>query len=108
MLKQLPGYQKAFLRRRAQQLHPLVTIGRAGYTTPTRLAVEEALLAHELIKLKFLDANVDHQALLNQCAQEVGACLIGVIGRVGILYRPAPASSESAIRLLQKKRVVHA
>ena len=49
----LNGSQRKFLRGLAHKLKPVVIIGQKGFGEAVIHAVEDALNAHELIKVKF-------------------------------------------------------
>ena len=51
----LKGFQKKHLRGLAHGLKPIVQIGKEGITEGVIRAVDEGLLQHELIKIKFND-----------------------------------------------------
>ena len=48
---ELRSYQRAFLRSKAQQLDPVVYVGKDGFTPGVVGALDEALTAHELVKV---------------------------------------------------------
>ena len=50
----LTSSQRAALRARAHDLHPLVMIGQGGLTTAVIKETDAALNAHELIKVRVL------------------------------------------------------
>lgn len=82
--------QRKFLRARAHPLNVVVTIGAKGLTDPVKEEVELALSTHELIKLKLpADDKAAKQSMLNTLCDELKAMQVQLIGRVGILYRPA-------------------
>jgi RNA-binding protein len=82
--------QRKFLRARAHPLNVVVTIGAKGLTEPVKEEVELALSVHELIKLKLpADDKAVKQSMLNTLCDELKAMQVQLIGRVGILYRPA-------------------
>ena len=82
--------QRKFLRSRAHPLNVVVTIGAKGLTVPVKEEVELALSVHELIKLKLpADDKTVKQSMLNTLCDELKAMQVQLIGRVGILYRPA-------------------
>jgi RNA-binding protein len=82
--------QRKFLRARAHPLNVVVTIGVKGLTDPVKEEVELALSVHELIKLKLpADDKAVKQSMLNTLCDELKAMQVQLIGRVGILYRPA-------------------
>ncbi len=88
--------QRAWLRKEAHHLSPVVSIGTSGMTPSVEKAVDEALIHHELIKIKFYELKGERKEICNYLADNLGALLVGVIGNVGILFRPAddPASSQ--------------
>ena len=82
--------QRKFLRARAHPLNVVVTIGAKGLTDPVKEEVELALSVHELIKLKLpADDKAVKQSALDTLCDELKAMQVQLIGRVGILYRPA-------------------
>jgi RNA-binding protein len=82
--------QRKFLRARAHPLNVVVTIGAKGLTDPVKEEVELALSVHELIKLKLpADDKAVKQSALDTLCHELKAMQVQLIGRVGILYRPA-------------------
>jgi RNA-binding protein len=85
----LTGRQRKSLRGLAHRLEPVVLVGREGVTDAVVRAVGEALLTHELIKVRLHepeDKKSDAQAL----ADGAGAALCGLVGHTVILYRPHP------------------
>ena len=47
------SYQRAFLRSQAQQLNPVVYVGKEGFTEGVASSLDAALTAHELVKVRF-------------------------------------------------------
>jgi RNA-binding protein len=85
----LTGRQKRFLRSRAQQLDPVVWVGEEGASAGVLHALDDALAAHELVKVR-MRAPDDKRALAAELAAATGAALAGVIGHTAILYRAHP------------------
>ena len=75
------------------------TIGQKGFNAGVCRSVEEALLAHELFKLKFNEHKEKEpkKAILSAIATETGCELVGVIGHTAILYRPHPEPEKRTI-----------
>jgi RNA-binding protein len=85
----LTGQQRRFLRARIQPQKAVVQVGAAGVTPAVSKAVEQALLDHELIKVRLLEPE-DKHAAAEALAVAAGAHLCGVLGHTVILYRPHP------------------
>lgn len=87
----LTGKQRRFLRAEAHALLPVVSVGKEGITDSLIGAVNEALLSHELIKIRVLEnAPVERQEVATSLPPQVKAELVGLIGRVLILYKRHP------------------
>jgi RNA-binding protein len=87
----LTGKQRRFLRSEAHALNPVVVVGKEGLTETVLSAVKEALLTHELIKVRLLDtAPMERQEFADQLPPLVKAELAGLIGRVAVLYKRHP------------------
>ena len=50
---ELKSYQRAFLRSHAQALDPVVSVGKDGASESVIKALDDALTAHELVKVRF-------------------------------------------------------
>jgi RNA-binding protein len=85
----LTGRQRRFLRSLAQRLEPVVRVGEAGLTAGVRHALDEALGAHELVKVR-MRAPADKKDLAARLAEAGGAALVGLVGHTVVLYRPRP------------------
>lgn len=89
------------LRRLGHQLSPVVRIAQDGLKETVIGATEEALEAHELIKIKILSENRDERiALLNSLCRKTGATLVSQTGFTALLFRRNPESPR--INLGQK------
>lgn len=87
----LSGKQRRFLRAQAHALEPVVSLGKEGITPSLVSAVNEALLTHELIKVRVLEsAPLERQEVAEQLPGEAKAELVGLIGRIVILYKRHP------------------
>jgi RNA-binding protein len=86
---QLTGRQRKHLRGLAHALEPVVHVGGAGVTDAVLQAVDAALAAHELVKVR-LHEPADKHATADALATGAHAALCGLIGHVVILYRPHP------------------
>ncbi len=87
---QLSNKQIKFLKAKAHHKKVVVTIGAKGFTKTVKEELDLALSKHELIKIKLpADDKPAKQALLATISKPLKAANIALIGRVGILYRPA-------------------
>jgi RNA-binding protein len=86
---ELAGFQKRFLRSRAQQLEPVVWVGDDGLSPGVLRALEQALAAHELVKVR-MRAPENKRAAAAELARIGRATLIHLIGHTVILYRANP------------------
>ena len=91
----LTGKQRRFLRAEAHGLEPVVMIGKEGLSETVITAVREALLTHELIKVRVLEsAPMERKQLAEELPGVVGAELAGLVGRVLILYKRHPKTPK--------------
>jgi RNA-binding protein len=85
----LTSRQRKRLRGLAHALEPVVRVGQAGVTDAVVDAVDRALLAHELIKVRLREPE-DKKAESAALAERTGAALCGLLGHTAIYYRPHP------------------
>ena len=95
MPSSLSAADKRRLRTAAHALKPVVMIGQHGYTAAVGAAIDEALTAHELIKVRVrgIDSR-DRDALAERICDEYSAVCVGIIGGVMTLYRKNPDSDQ--------------
>jgi RNA-binding protein len=86
---ELASYQRKALRGLANPLRPIVHIGEAGVSDAVLRTLDEALLAHELVKVRLV-APENKKATARMIADKSGAALCGLVGHTVILYRPHP------------------
>jgi len=96
---ELTSAQRARLRSLAHRLDPVVTVGQRGVTDAVARGLEEALLAHELVKVKLAGDREERRAVAAELAERAGAALAGLVGRIAILYRPHTDPSKRKIPL---------
>jgi RNA-binding protein len=90
----LTGNQKRYLRALAHHRKPVVTVGANGVTEPVLAEIDQALSHHELIKIKLPAADSGaKKAAVDQVCTATGAQWVQTIGRVAVVYRPAPEPS---------------
>lgn len=80
------------LKGAAQLLSPLLQVGRAGVTSEFVAALDEALRARELVKIRFVEHKDEKKALARALAEATRSRLVMQVGHVAVYYR---ARSES-------------
>ena len=90
----LAGYQRAWLRKSAHTLKPVVDIGHGGISDSVEKSIIDALKSHELIKVKFFDLKDQRTAACAHIAKTCKADLIGIIGNIAIFYREAESPKD--------------
>lgn len=94
-MKTLNPKQKRQLKLKAIRINPVVLIGAKGLTEAVQKEIQQALLHHELIKIRFHQH--DREALIAAadtiCAFQE-ATLIDRMGHVIVIYKPLPSSSD--------------
>jgi RNA-binding protein len=95
--RDLTGKQRSFLRGLAHHLDPVVQVGKEGLSAGVEAALAQALADHELVKVRVLESSpVDRSEAGAPLAQAAGAHVVGMVGRILILYR---RSEEPVIEL---------
>ncbi|HEU4325133.1 MAG TPA: ribosome assembly RNA-binding protein YhbY [Roseiflexaceae bacterium] len=82
--------QREYLRKQAHDLKPIVQVGKNGLSDNLISSVDQALDAHELIKVKYQDFKEEKRELTDELVGATGATLIAIIGNIAILYREQP------------------
>jgi RNA-binding protein len=95
----LSSAERRRLRGLAHGLEPLVRVGRGGMSDAVLRAIESALDAHELVKVRFLGGKDELRASGALVERSLGATIVGAIGHVAILYRQHPDSERRRIEL---------
>jgi RNA-binding protein len=89
-MEHLSVTEKKRLKTKAHHLKPVIQIGNKGLTESLLKAIGDALLSHELIKIKFLEYKEEKKEIAQEIAEETDSEIIGLIGNVLILYRENP------------------
>ncbi|MGE5186131.1 MAG: YhbY family RNA-binding protein [Acidobacteriota bacterium] len=93
-----PAARRA-LRAKAHHLEPVVSIGQQGLTPGVLHEIDVSLAAHELIKIRvFGDSRTEREALLARICAELGAAAVQHLGKLLIVWRPAPEEPAPAPR----------
>ena len=103
-MDELEGFQRRHLRALAHPLRPTVMVGKEGLSEAVVQKTETELVAHELIKIRFLGWKDTKRALLAELAERTRAELVGVVGHVGILFRQNREPEKRRIRVPARPR----
>ena len=91
----LTSRQRAHLKARAHALEPLVQVGHAGVQDTVVAAVDTALTAHELIKVKINDAEREERVeIADALSERTGAAVVQRVGKIVVLWRPRPEEDK--------------
>lgn len=93
----LTSRQARHLRTLAHHLDPSVRVGGDGVTDGVLKAIEEALIAHELIKVKIDADRAGLKEAAAHIAERTGAVVAQIIGRIVVFYRQAPDPAKRRI-----------
>ena len=76
---------------RCSHLKPVVIVGNAGVTDAVLAELDQALLAHELVKVRVNAGDrTERRSMTERLAAATGADLVQAIGHVIVLFRPSP------------------
>lgn len=98
-MNELSSTQRKALRSQAHHLEPVVLIGKNGVTDTLIRSTEDALQAHELIKVRFNDHKDSKKEMTAELAEATHAQVAGIIGHVAILYRQHEKADKRKIQL---------
>lgn len=94
---QLSSVERRELRARAHNLNPVVSIAENGLTEAVLKEIEVNLNAHELIKIRvYGDSRENRVAYLEQICSKLGAADVQHIGKLLVIYRPAPLDNTAS------------
>lgn len=84
----LTGKQRAMLKQEAHDFKPIINIGKFSITDQLLEAIDEALEARELIKVKILNNNLDDaDYIIDTIVQKLDCEFILHIGSIFTIYR---------------------
>ena len=103
-MQEIKGFQKKYLRGLAHKLQPVVYVGQKGVTDAVITSLEDALSAHELVKVRFVENKEKNtkKMISTELEKRTGSRLVGLIGHVAILFRPHPDPDKRKIILPQR------
>jgi RNA-binding protein len=100
----LDGKQRRHLRSLGHHLRPVVQIGQGGPTPSVTQALDEALLRHELVKVRVLEAGSDLAVLAADLSEGTSSAHAQTLGRTLLFYRPHPKAPRIVLPGTQGKK----
>ena len=86
----ITGKQKRYLRGLAHNQRAIVTVGVRGLTDDLLVELNAALDHHELLKIRLpASSKTQRQGFLQSICAATDSEVVQVIGRVGVIFRPA-------------------
>lgn len=95
----LTSAQRKYLRGMAHPLQPIVRLGKQGLTDAVIRQIDEALDAHELIKVQIAVSREEKAALAAEIQERTRSQSAGLVGHVLLLYRENPDPEKRYIEL---------
>ncbi len=95
----LDGYQRRKLRSLAHHLKPVVQVGKGGLSPAVVAAIDDALEAHELIKVRLVGDKSEKREAVSALEDELGCKEVGLVGHVATLYREHPEPEHRKVEL---------
>lgn len=89
----LDSSERRYLRSLAHPLKPVIFVGEAGVSPAVTKALDAALTAHELVKIR-LRQPTDKKTSASELAEATAAALCGIVGHTVVLYRPHPEKPQ--------------
>jgi RNA-binding protein len=94
-MDELTSKDRRALRARAHRLDPVVIVGGEGLTDAVVAEIDRNLTAHELIKVRVAEAERDERdEIMEAICGRTGCAPVQHIGKILVVYRPAPAPEE--------------
>lgn len=102
--RELTGAQARYLRGLGHHLDAIVQIGKEGITDGLVKALAEALLAHELVKVRLLqEAPIDRKDAGPELAKLAACSLAQTLGRTLLFYKRHPNRPKIVLPRAEKK-----
>lgn len=94
---QLTAVERRALRARAHGLAPVVSISQNGLSEAVLKEIDSSLAHHELLKVRvYNDDRVQREAWLAEICEKLGAAPVQHIGKLLVIWRPAPEDEAGA------------
>ena len=96
---ELKSYQRAFLRSQAQLLDPIVYVGKEGATDGVVKALDDALLHHELVKVRFQSFKDEVAPISRELEERTASTLVATTGFTSVFFRQDAKDPERIYRI---------
>ena len=93
----LTSKQRQYLRGLAHSLDPYIIIGKNGLSASSIKSIDKSLIDHELIKVRVQVG--DKKKLAPLIEKKTSSSIVGIIGKILILYRFSPDKGDSKIKI---------
>lgn len=91
----LKGKDRSYLRAEANNLDPVVHVGKEGITEAVIEQLDAALEDHELLKIRILEnTGRKTRSAAEELATASGADVVQVIGGIAVLFRQRAEDSD--------------
>ena len=95
MVPALTSAERRRLRAEAHALSPVAQVGRHGVSESFVAELDRALLSHELVKVRLRGERIERATELEEVSSRLQCAVVGTVGSVAILYRPAPDEDDA-------------
>ena len=95
---------KKYLRALSHHLRPIIHISKNGLSENIESEIEQALVRHELIKIKISShSRIEKSELCMQICKKNGAMLVQLVGNILVLFKSASNPNPNLSNLLRNK-----
>jgi len=91
----LTSAERRRLRAQAHPLAPVAQVGRQGISEAFVGELDRALASHELVKVRLRGERDDRRSEVAALSERLGCAVVGTVGSVAILFRPAPEEDDA-------------
>jgi RNA-binding protein len=99
MVSGLKGSQRKYLRGLAHGKKPLVQVGKERVSESVLHAIDDALQAHELVKVKISAERDERQQFVPVIEERLDCECVGTVGKMAIFYRMHPDPEKRKITI---------
>ena len=98
---------KKYLRGLGHHLKPIIHISKNGLSENIESEIEQALVRHELIKIKISShSRIEKSKLCKQICEKNEAMLVQLVGNILVLFKSASNPNPNLSNLLRNKALV--